>query len=344
MTIEFHCHSCQQLVRVAATAAGKRGKCPHCGTVVQIPSAAPPAAATRPSPTAAAKPATVSFPCPGCQRTINAPAALAGKKGKCPHCQTVFVVGGGTPAAPSAPAPALGGLQPLGDAGLQPLGDVGLQPLDSSRGAPSNPLGPAGLAPLGAADDLFASLPVSSQPPLNPLPTAPSPLGYTPSAAPFASAPASSAFVAPNPYASPAGYGMPAGGGYRRPAYAPVKLMIPAIAMLVIAVISIGWLGYTMVSSLLAPMPPQFAAKADNPGYKAGYVTSIIVVPGVGILINIGVIAGAIQMIRLRGWDTARGGAVAACMPFCSLACLNMPFGIWALVVLFQPDVKRLFQ
>ena len=36
-TIQFNCPSCRLLVKVAATAAGARGKCPHCKGVVQIP-------------------------------------------------------------------------------------------------------------------------------------------------------------------------------------------------------------------------------------------------------------------------------------------------------------------
>jgi phage FluMu protein Com len=35
--IEFFCVSCGQLVRTPATTAGKKGKCPHCSEVVQIP-------------------------------------------------------------------------------------------------------------------------------------------------------------------------------------------------------------------------------------------------------------------------------------------------------------------
>ena len=51
-TIQFNCPSCRQLVKVAATAAGARGKCPHCSGVVQIPtkSTAAPAAAPKPAP------------------------------------------------------------------------------------------------------------------------------------------------------------------------------------------------------------------------------------------------------------------------------------------------------
>jgi hypothetical protein len=39
----------------------------------------------------------ISFPCPGCNKKLNAKDELAGKRGKCPHCGQVFAVPGGRP-------------------------------------------------------------------------------------------------------------------------------------------------------------------------------------------------------------------------------------------------------
>ena len=33
--------------------------------------------------------------CPSCQAQFEVPADLAGKQGRCPNCQTVFMIGGG---------------------------------------------------------------------------------------------------------------------------------------------------------------------------------------------------------------------------------------------------------
>jgi phage FluMu protein Com len=41
MAIEFHCTGCGRLLRTGDDTAGKRAKCPQCGTVVTIPAAAP---------------------------------------------------------------------------------------------------------------------------------------------------------------------------------------------------------------------------------------------------------------------------------------------------------------
>ena len=337
MAIEFGCPSCQQMVRVADAAAGKKGKCPRCGTIVQIPgpAAAAPVVAAAPKPKPA-KPGSVSFPCPGCGRTMNAPAAMAGKKGKCPHCQTVVVIGGSAPAA--APQSAVDGLQPLGRGDLQPLGSP--QPVWSDPlAAPSS-----GLAPLGRSDDLFASLPPAGQLAPTPLPAASNPLGYTPSPTPVVPS-----VPAPNPYASyaPSPYGASIPRSYARPTTAPVKLMIPAVALAIISVLSIGYFAFSALSMLITPLPPDFAAQrglqGDPETAVMAYKIGTFIGAAVGALINFGVIAGAVQMIRLRGWGTAKGAAIAAIVP-CSLCCLNIPFGIWALIVLNQPDVRRMFQ
>lgn len=48
-TLEFHCTGCGRLLKVPASAAGRRASCPQCNTVVSIP-AAPNAAGAPPSP------------------------------------------------------------------------------------------------------------------------------------------------------------------------------------------------------------------------------------------------------------------------------------------------------
>lgn len=161
MPIEFTCPSCQYLVRTPDTAAGKKGKCPQCQSIVQIPgvassgkspapakpapakpAAAAPQPAIEPSPVkkaapakpavAPAKPAapagTLEFYCNSCGEVVRTPATAAGKKGKCPHCQSVVQIPGNRePAAARAPKPVV--KEELGLAELPELGlaeDMGL--------------------------------------------------------------------------------------------------------------------------------------------------------------------------------------------------------------------------
>jgi DNA-directed RNA polymerase subunit RPC12/RpoP len=363
MPIEFACSSCQQTVRVADAAAGKKGKCPKCGTILDIPNASPtapgasaaaaprpkpaPAAAPKPAPKpaapAASKPAAkvagnnVSFSCPSCAKPIVAPAALAGKKGKCPHCQAKVVIGGAAP-------PPTDGLEPLGPDDLAPLGPGDLAPLGGGTGDLFADLPPLG----GPANSPFAGQPLPNTPPLNPLGAAPSPLG-TPYGAP---SPYGAPVPSPNPYAAPSPFGASPygaspyggamqGGNYARPSVAPAKLMIPAIGLIAVSVITIIALIIQVGATIANPQPPNRRAQVQ--GDSSAYLIGAIVGGLLGVLVNGVVIAGAVQMIRLRAWDTAKTGATVSLIP-CSCLCINIPLGIWALIVLNQPDVKRLFQ
>ncbi len=42
MSIQLHCEHCNELIQAPESAAGRRGKCPHCNGVVYIPALPPP--------------------------------------------------------------------------------------------------------------------------------------------------------------------------------------------------------------------------------------------------------------------------------------------------------------
>jgi hypothetical protein len=239
-------------------------------------------------------------------------------------------------------------LTPLGD-GLTPLGE-GLTPLGSGLtplGGGLTPLG--GLSPLGnALDDL---------PALSPMPAGMASQPLAPAAVP--SAPA---YGASNPLGVPAGgYTLPAANlnPYASPyapqrsgsgTAAPPKLLVPAIAMISISTITLAWLMYQLAMLLLTPMilPLRMEMELMNdPAQRETYVMAVfavqLVIMGIVGLINAAVIFGSVQMIRMRGLGAAKTGAVLGLMP-CSLCCLNLPFAIWALVVLGQNDVWRRFK
>jgi hypothetical protein len=216
MPIEFPCPTCRQQVRTPDAAAGKKGRCPSCGTVVIIPApvavvapgsisvsppqpqpaTSPPIQPIAPPTVPAAGSAPIEFPCPKCQQTVRTPASVAGKKGKCPHCQAVVQIPGKSAplTQPTTPPPA-----PI-KAPREELAT--LRPLPSP---------PPGLMPLPG----LVPIPNDAIPTLTPLPADPlaglapaSPLGIAPSKS-------SSAF---NPYASPAAT------SYSQPAYQPRRV------------------------------------------------------------------------------------------------------------------------
>ena len=57
------------------------------------------------------------------------------------------------------------------------------------------------------------------------------------------------------------------------------------------------------------------------------------------------VIVGAYNLQKLNKYGLAMTGAIIACVPCCSpCVVLGIPFGIWALVLLNDPAIKRHFQ
>ncbi len=101
--IEFPCPKCTSPVRTPASAVGKRGKCPSCEAVFQIPQPSQSHSAGQAEPTqvsvgarhreqAAAEPTSIEFACPACGKSVRTPAAMAGKKGRCPKCGGVMQI------------------------------------------------------------------------------------------------------------------------------------------------------------------------------------------------------------------------------------------------------------
>lgn len=68
------------------------------------------------------------------------------------------------------------------------------------------------------------------------------------------------------------------------------------------------------------------------------------VVLGVFTLVGAALIFfGAMKMKELQGYGLAMMAAILALIPCFSICCVGIPFGIWALVVLLNQDVKNAF-
>jgi hypothetical protein len=138
---------------------------------------------------------------------------------------------------------------------------------------------------------------------------------------------------AANPYASPAPVDS------RRPMGSEEireQLRIPAICLMVMAVLSVIWrvVDFVFCMLLLANARPD-----DSPRLIGGLIGD-----AVATILLIITIIGCNSMLKLRSIESARSAAIISCIPCCS-PCLvfGIPFGIWALVILNKPEAKRAF-
>ena len=145
-----------------------------------------------------------------------------------------------------------------------------------------------------------------------------------------------------NPYQSPyGGYGPGPYGYGQKPPSNPSRLVMP-VAICLIVVYAFSLLCFIILIPASIAMrtaaPPRNISQSE--AYMAGQFMGfavILIVNGVGV-------AGAVQMLRMRTYALAMTTSVLAVIPICS-ACyvLGIPFGIWAIVVLCQPHVRRAF-
>ena len=153
-----------------------------------------------------------------------------------------------------------------------------------------------------------------------------------------------------NPYNAPINpYGDEPTGSSQTPATdAAGKLKLPAIAMLVLAPLSIISMavdfGFRIVNINSGNVP----VIVDAPGAAQGAIIGVYVGAGVDLLAifcQIGVIFGAISMLKVKSYNTALVASVISVIPCLSACCIaGVPFGIWALVVLNDSSVKAAFR
>ena len=124
---------------------------------------------------------------------------------------------------------------------------------------------------------------------------------------------------------------------------AGAKVKIPALLMMILSALTILLNVVNILLNILG-----VGMGAMNGGEEAmGAVFQGgvgIGVAAISILFNAVVFFGAMKMKNLQGHTFALVSAVLFSLP-CSACCLvNMPIGIWALIVLLNKDVKAAFQ
>ncbi len=147
------------------------------------------------------------------------------------------------------------------------------------------------------------------------------------------------------------------------------KLSGPATGLLVAGIISVlGSLGaiaygimiYSVIGSVQQVMnDPEFGdmegmSEDDRKAAEAvgemvgtvgkGYGAFLSIVGGLGLVLSILIIVGAIQMMGGKSYGLAISAAIAALVPMPGCWFLGLGMGIWALVVLSKPEVKAVFR
>lgn len=96
MSIEFECNQCSKILRVAASSAGKKCKCPSCNALLAIPNlssleAPRKSQATSKSGNGLPEPKT-EISCPKCSTTLLYSPDLEGTRGLCKGCGHIFTL------------------------------------------------------------------------------------------------------------------------------------------------------------------------------------------------------------------------------------------------------------
>jgi hypothetical protein len=134
------------------------------------------------------------------------------------------------------------------------------------------------------------------------------------------------------------------------------KVSGPATALLVTGILGIVVQVLGLIANLAglglgaAQMQQQGALQPQGAPFNPAYVamfqgTAAIVAAIIGSVVGIIIIVGATKMKNLQAYGLALASSILAMIPCVSPCCLlGLPFGIWAVVVLSNPEVKQAFR
>lgn len=138
-----------------------------------------------------------------------------------------------------------------------------------------------------------------------------------------------------SPLASPYQAPRAAAVGSLGSAAARDRIRAPAIAIIVLSSVCLGLL----VLALLL-----FALAAVMGNDLEGAVLQLLLCV-VQFVVSVVMLVGAINMLKLRSRGTAMAGAILGMIPGISPCCvLGLPFGIWAISAMNDPEVARAFR
>lgn len=137
-----------------------------------------------------------------------------------------------------------------------------------------------------------------------------------------------------DPYTSPALSGAARG-----------KVSVPATLMIVIAVLFGLFQVFGILMNVVGTGASVMGAVPEEQMLMQFMSGTFGIIMGiVSLIVTAFIIFGAVKMKNLQSYPLAVAAAILICVPFLSPCCLfGLPVGIWALVVLFDDQVKASF-
>lgn len=146
-----------------------------------------------------------------------------------------------------------------------------------------------------------------------------------------------------NPYTSPQ-----RSEATHSPPKKPTGVVIaPAIALIVVATLGLLasllniFMALAMEAPPIDPTAPDWLQ--DMQENQVGALPAVI--HSLFVILNIVIMIGAIQMLRFKMWGYSLTASILAMLNFGTCCCvLGLPVGIWSIIVLSQPHVKKSFK
>ncbi len=124
------------------------------------------------------------------------------------------------------------------------------------------------------------------------------------------------------------------------------KVKLPAIFLIITAGLGMLLNLINIVMSIVG-MGSMEGFQAPGMEQLAPWMTGglAIIFAVIGILAGVVILFASINMMKMEKWGFSLAGAILAMIPCVSPCCiLGLPFGIWAIVVLTNTDVKAAFK
>jgi predicted Zn finger-like uncharacterized protein len=124
------------------------------------------------------------------------------------------------------------------------------------------------------------------------------------------------------------------------------RVMLPAIFLMIAAILGILADGFQVVYAFTPAPPvdpklPEFFREMQ----KGAHEPQAIVMGIVGVVYCAIIIFACVQMMGLRMWGFALAGTIMSMINLCNgCCCLGLPFGVWALIILLDQEVKGAFR